>query len=118
MSKQAMQAVMDYQWPGNIRELANAVEHAFVLCAGRQIEMEDLPLEIRNQNAGARDLTQLQPSSSPAVRRSGHQLTREHLVAILHAAGWNKAEAARQTGLSRASIWKYMKKWDIPMQPD
>jgi transcriptional regulator of acetoin/glycerol metabolism len=45
-------------------------------------------------------------------------LTPERLKAILHAAGWNKAEAARQIGLSRASIWKYMKKWNIPMQPE
>lgn len=117
-TKQTMQAVMDYYWPGNIRELANAVEHAFVLCTGQQIEMEDLPLEIRHGNAGPIDLPQSRPASIPAVRRPGHQLTRDRLTAILHAAGWNKAEAARQTGLSRASIWKYMKKWDIPMQPE
>lgn len=120
MTKQAMQAVMDYHWPGNIRELANAVEHAFVLCTGREIVIEDLPLEIRHGNAGPKDVTPPQPSVLPAVSvsRSGHRLTRDRLVAILHAAGWNKAEAARQTGLSRASIWKYMKKWDIPMQPE
>ena len=118
MSKQAMQAVMDHHWPGNIRELANAVEHAFVLCAGRQIEMEDLPLEIRNRSAFSIELNQPQTFPTPAVSRPGHQLTRDRLVAILDAAGWNKAEAARRTGLSRASIWKYMKKWDIPMQPE
>jgi transcriptional regulator with GAF, ATPase, and Fis domain len=119
MTKQAMQAVMDYHWPGNIRELANAVEHAFVLCIGREIVIEDLPLEIRHGNAGSMDVTPPLPSAPPAVSvsRPGHRLTRERLVAILHAAGWNKAEAARQTGLSRASIWKYMKKWNIPMQP-
>jgi transcriptional regulator with GAF, ATPase, and Fis domain len=118
MTKQAMQAVMDYYWPGNIRELANAVEHAFVLCTGQQIEMEDLPREIRHGNAGPMDLPQSRPASIPAGPRPGHQLTRDRLTAILHAAGWNKAEVARQTGLSRASIWKYMKKWDIPMQPE
>jgi PAS domain S-box-containing protein len=120
MTKQAMQAVMDYHWPGNIRELANAVEHAFVLCDGREIVIEDLPLEIRHTNAGSMDAAPPLPSVPPAVSvsRPGHRLTRERLVAILHAAGWNKAEAARQTGLSRASIWKYMKKWNIPMQPE
>jgi transcriptional regulator with GAF, ATPase, and Fis domain len=120
MTKQAMQAVMDYHWPGNIRELANAVEHAFVLCDGREIVIEDLPLEIRHTNAGSMDAAPPLPSVPPAVSvsRPGHRLTRERLVAILQAAGWNKAEAARQTGLSRASIWKYMKKWNIPMQPE
>jgi two-component system, NtrC family, response regulator HydG len=120
MTKQAMQAVMDYYWPGNIRELANAVEHAFVLCGGREIVIEDLPLEIRHRNAGLMDEIPPLPPSPPAVSvsRPGHRLTPERLKAILHAAGWNKAEAARQTGLSRASIWKYMKKWHIPMQPE
>jgi transcriptional regulator with GAF, ATPase, and Fis domain len=120
MTKQAMQAVMDYHWPGNIRELANAVEHAFVLCSGREIVIEDLPLEIRHGNTGLREWGHPKPPSPTvvSVSRPGHRLTRERLVAILHAAGWNKAEAARQTGLSRASIWKYMKKWNIPMQPE
>jgi PAS domain S-box-containing protein len=120
MTKQAMQAVMDYHWPGNIRELANAVEHAFVLCSGREIVIEDLPLEIRHGNAGPgeRGRLKLSPPAAVSVPGPGHRLTRDRLVAILHAAGWNKAEAARQTGLSRASIWKYMKKWDIPMQPE
>ncbi|MDT8378867.1 MAG: helix-turn-helix domain-containing protein [Desulfotignum sp.] len=44
-------------------------------------------------------------------------MTQTRLVAMLHAAGWNKAEAATQTGLNRTSIWKYMKEWDIPMPP-
>ena len=48
---------------------------------------------------------------------SGKQkLTREALIIILKDGHWNKAEAARQTGFSRAAIWKYMKKWDIPLK--
>ncbi len=118
MSKHALQAVMDYHWPGNIRELANAVEHAFVLCTGRQIEMEDLPLEIRHQDTLRAASDMPCTTAAPAVTKPRQNLTRDRLLAILHAAGWNKAEAARQTGLSRAAIWKYMKKWDIPMQPE
>ncbi len=118
MTKQAMQAVMDYEWPGNVRELANAVEHAFVLCTGPEIVIENLPLEIRHRNTGPRDWHYPPLKDLVAVRRPGQQLTPDRLKAILHAAGWNKAEAARQTGLSRASVWKYMKKWNIPMQPE
>ncbi|MCK5350753.1 MAG: diguanylate cyclase, partial [Desulfobacula sp.] len=44
-------------------------------------------------------------------------LTREKLIELLHDSEWNKAEVARRVKLSRASIWKYMKKWDIPLQP-
>jgi transcriptional regulator of acetoin/glycerol metabolism len=43
-------------------------------------------------------------------------LTRERLMELLNASGWNKAEAARRLGISRTAVWKYMKKWEIPLQ--
>ncbi len=49
--------------------------------------------------------------------QSSSFLTRNKLIDLLSDSGWNKAEVARRVGLSRASIWKYMKKWDIPLQP-
>ncbi|WDP92554.1 MAG: sigma 54-interacting transcriptional regulator [Desulfobacter sp.] len=112
----AMKTLMDYHWPGNIRELANAVEHAFVLCSGREITPDDLPLEIREFKGGGRPVTETAgrlPRPRPAAG-----LTRETLVDLLDQCDWNKAEVARRLALSRASIWKYMKKWEIPMQPE
>ncbi|MCP3900776.1 MAG: PAS domain S-box protein [Desulfobacteraceae bacterium] len=109
IAKIALKALMDYSWPGNIREVANAIEHAFVLCSNRQIEVDDLPLEIREPN------TILQPVKKSV--RQPHGLTKEKLINLLHDYKWNKAEVARQVSLSRASIWKYMKKWNIPNQP-
>jgi transcriptional regulator of acetoin/glycerol metabolism len=45
-------------------------------------------------------------------------LTKETLIDMLEECGWNKAEVGRRAGLSRTAIWKYMKKWDIPLQPE
>lgn len=117
ISKQAMKAFMDYFWPGNIRELANAVEHAFVLCSGRQIEVNDLPIEIRNYPYTGKDLDPNLKNQSHSPAGDTGKLTRSTLVTLLEESDWNKAEVARQIGMSRASVWKYMKKWDIPMQP-
>jgi PAS domain S-box-containing protein len=47
ISQYAMCAFLDHSWPGNVRELENAIEHAFVLCNRDQIEISDLPLELR-----------------------------------------------------------------------
>jgi two-component system, NtrC family, response regulator HydG len=117
ISKPALKALMDYAWPGNIRELANAIEHAFVLCSDREIYIPDLPFEIRTPSgmtvSGFNSLN-VQPGQTRLQRQ---KLTKEILLHYLHESNWNKAEVGRRVGLSRASIWKYMKKWDIPLQP-
>jgi len=58
------------------------------------------------------------PWIQPEHTRPQHQkLTKEILLHHLHESNWNKAEVGRRVGLSRASIWKYMEKWDLPLQP-
>ena len=116
IDKTALKTFLDYAWPGNIRELANAIEHAFVLCPGRQINLEDLPLEIREMETVFRPVGEETPPYHQRPARPVHSLTREKLIDLLKESHWNKAEVARRVGLSRASIWKYMKKWDIPLQ--
>jgi transcriptional regulator with GAF, ATPase, and Fis domain len=118
IAKTALKVFMDYSWPGNIRELANAIEHAFVLCSDRQIDLADLPLEIREPDTIDRSVEQEKQTFSKKATRHRYLLTREKLIDLLHDSQWNKAEVARRVGLSRASIWKYMKKWDIPLQKD
>ncbi len=115
VARSALQAIMDYSWPGNVRELANAIEHAFVLCADREIYIADLPIEIRNPSPV---IPETQPDKTgtplPLIRPT---LSKQGLTDLLTECNWNKARVSRRTGYSRASIWKYMKKWNIPMQP-
>ncbi|NOX34576.1 MAG: PAS domain S-box protein [Deltaproteobacteria bacterium] len=108
---QAMKRLMEHPWPGNIRELENAIEHAFVICNSRQIRLEDLPFEIGH------------PQGYLGVGQThGHQmdkqvrLTKPILLDLLEKCNWNKAEVGRQIRKSRTSVWKYMKKWDIPLR--
>ena len=110
----AMRIFMDYNWPGNVRELENAVEHAFVLCTGELIDVQDLPVEIRHTEYQPVERAPDAPRRPPAPRGAG--ISREALVELLEECGWNKAEAGRRLNLSRTAIWKYMKKWDIPLQ--
>jgi len=111
-SRQVMRSLMDYNWPGNVRELENAIEHAFVLCESDRIQQQDLPIEIRQTNlTGARTI-QKPPFNSTKRKK----LTKENLLQLLDDCNWNKAEAGRQMGVSHTSVWKYMKKWAIPLQ--
>jgi len=105
VSQKAMKALLDYSWPGNVRELKNAMERAMVVASGSEISMGDLPREIVSCSGC------LAPAALPSRRR--RSLDRESLVRLLEECSWNKAEVARRIGLSRASVWKYMKKWSI-----
>jgi len=113
-SRQVMRTLMDYSWPGNVRELENAIEHAFVLCKSDRIQLEDLPIEIRQVNLTGVRKTRMPLSNS--IKRQ--KLTKKSLLKLLDDCEWNKAEVGRQAGLSRTAIWKYMKKWHIPLQRD
>ena len=109
----AMRILFDYPWPGNVRELENAIEHAFVLVDDHYIDVFDLPVELRQFEYRPGVAARALPPSSPLSRK---QLTRQELVRLLEEAWWNKAEVARRLGVSRTAVWKYMKKWDIPLK--
>ena len=112
-SRDVMRTLMDHQWPGNVRELENAIEHAFVLCKSDRLELKDLPIEIRLNTTAP--VTEQNITNKKSSRYRG--LSREDLLELLDECDWNKAEVGRRAGVSRTAIWKYMKKWDIPLQP-
>jgi two-component system response regulator HydG len=115
VSRDVLQTFMDYQWPGNVRELENAMEHAFVLCTRDRIEREDLPEHFRVPGV----TTVPKPIEQHQVaRRKPPMVTKEQLLELLHANAWNKAAAARALGVSHTAVWKYMKKFAIPLKPE
>jgi transcriptional regulator of acetoin/glycerol metabolism len=102
---------MDFSWPGNIR----AIDHAFVICEGEYIDMFDLPVEIRQFEYRPTSIT-LPTENIHTVRHQRDKLVRDYLLEILASSNWNKAEVSQRIGLSRAAVWKYMKKWNIPLK--
>ena len=116
ISAAAMRLLMDHPWEGNVRELQNAIEHAFVLCNGEEIDLFDLPVEIRQMNYPVGKRGTLSFKDKHRGRRG--RVTREKLTDLLDACDWNKAEVARRLGISRTAVWKYMKKWDVPLKPE
>ncbi|MBU2644048.1 sigma 54-interacting transcriptional regulator [bacterium] len=114
VTKSALRMLMDYSWKGNVRELENAVEHAFVLCDRDQIDVIDLPAEIRlvDQTLAISGKPPTTTDQS-AVRK---KLKKEELLDLLDQCDWNKSEVGRRLNLSHSAFWKYMKKWDIPLK--
>ncbi len=98
--------LQNYPWPGNIREMENVIERAFNLLDGQVIEVEDLPLYLRQYG-------NKRTPGGAALPRLLEQVEREALLEALAACGGNKVKAAGLLGISRAWLYKKMKHYAI-----
>ena len=105
ISPEAMAALMCYGFPGNIRELENLIERAFILCSDREVQLECLPAHVaesmeggRKKGAGAADLTGMEM---------------EAINAALERHGGNRTLAARQLGIHRTTLLRKMKRHGV-----
>jgi PAS domain S-box-containing protein len=106
ISERAMKTLMAHAFPGNVRELENAIEHAFVVCAGNTIRVEDLPAHIRGE---AIDTTRRVVSVHGPLEAAETAAIREALTRH----GGNRTRAAEDLGISRNTLWRKMKKHGI-----
>ena len=98
-SKDALSALMQYDYPGNVRELENIVERGATLAASDVIENDDLPSVIfkKTENTGSLSLAEVAAGAE-----------KEHIIRILAQAGGNKTKAAEMLGISRKTLWEKM----------
>ena len=120
----AVEALKRHNWPGNIRELENAIERAIVLAEQEVITIQDLPPEFVNSGSSFRrddvgfraELNPLEPRFQPMNElrfRKTRDAEREQLVSALQRTGGNKAEAARLLGIPRSTFFSKLKKHSI-----
>ncbi len=111
ISPRAWAALAEYSFPGNVRELEHAVEHAVVLSRGGAIDLEHLPRDIVGARAVAGAAGEL-GGGSGALRPLAvavKEFEREYLVRALAACEGRKARAAEMLGISRKNLWEKLK---------
>ncbi len=114
ISVEVAHCLMDYCWPGNVRELENCIEHAYVTCQDTEIGLFDLPVELRQTELRAAECARHQGrDSAPPTASAPTGVTRASLIQALDACHWNKAAAARQLGINRATVWRKIRQWGI-----
>ena len=116
ISGAAMACLKAYSWPGNIRELENAIERAVALERTPSILVESLPEQLRGAPAAAAAAT-AQPERFPDagfdLEQHVQHIEREYIAEALRRAGGVKVKAAELLGMSFRSFRYYMKKYDL-----
>ncbi len=107
ISRDAMARLMEYDYPGNVRELENIIEQAFVLCKGGMIELHHLPPELRPA---------VNESSSGLGPMSIDAMEKHLIIETLQRHGGNRTEAAQDLGIDISTLYRKIKyfKVDVP----
>ncbi len=108
---QAMDEMLRYRWPGNVREMKNVIERAVVLTRGEFIDTEDLVLSTL-KTAGDTESGQ-SSASNVFTPLSLADVEREHILQTLNSTGWNKSKSAGILGIERSTLDRKIRRYDL-----
>ncbi len=114
ITEEALSTLLRYPWPGNIRELENAIEHAFILCQEFTIDVEHLPTYVQRSSDRAGPVAPVGSAPGPGRRAGGaaalRELEQQALRAALERHGGNRSAAARELGIHRTTLLRKLKR--------
>jgi PAS domain S-box-containing protein len=98
VSEEVMSILINNAYPGNVRELENIIEHAFILCKETHIHKEHLPSYLHDQETPASE------------KKSIQKLEEEHIIHTLQRCGTNLTKAAKELGIHRTTLWRKLRR--------
>jgi transcriptional regulator of acetoin/glycerol metabolism len=110
ISQEALGALCDYPWPGNVREIETIMEQATLSLDGSQIEVEHLPVVLRKQSALIKGKLLVQPVQTLI------ESEKSAILAAGQAARGNLTRTAQSLGISRSTLWRKMKELNISIE--
>jgi DNA-binding NtrC family response regulator len=99
LAPETMELMRGFDWPGNVRELQNAIERAVLVCKTKEIQPEDLPLQVSDSRGKANN------------GKSLSDVERQHVKKVLEETGWNVYQAARLLEIDRVTLYNKIKKY-------
>jgi two-component system response regulator HydG len=111
ISAEAMEILLNYEYPGNVRELENILEHALIICRGENIEPSDLPISLQKSVMGAKMPVELVTSPDSPSRYS----EKERILEMLERCNWHRGKTASELHMDRTTLWRKMKKYSLSL---
>jgi DNA-binding NtrC family response regulator len=113
LAPEAIDVLLEHEWPGNVREMANVMEHAFIISGGQRITPEHLPRHIQVP-VGKTPTLALAPATTQATLASGRTLREvemTHVLRVLDKHDGNKAAAAAELGISTKTMYNKLNQY-------
>lgn len=109
VTSSAMSVLMDYSWPGNIRELENAIEHSYIRSKTDVIDIESLPVSLTDPQT-YEEVPYLNSTNRKTDKIEAEKL---YIEKLLNQFNGNRTRVAERLGLSRTTLWRKLKKFDL-----
>jgi len=93
--------MLQHPWPGNVRELENALERGVILARSPYITADDLSLDLPSAGSGSQDGGTVEDQK------------RRHVISALERQKGNRVKAAKELGIGRNTLWRWMKKYGL-----
>ena len=114
LEPEALARLMAHDFPGNIRELENIIEHGFILCTGERIGLHHLPANLQAPAAATQPAATTEPPDLRAVRAASEE---EAIRAALERTNYNRLAAARELGMHKSTLFRRLKKLNLDLPP-
>lgn len=105
-----MKILLNYAYPGNVRQLKNMIEHAVILCQQGEICKDDLPQYVFNAHGNTAPPSAAPPDFQGAPAQLLQAKEREALFEALATHGWNIQRTSKSLHVNRTTLWRKMKK--------
>jgi two-component system response regulator HydG len=108
ISSEAAGKLLDYDWPGNVRQLENSMERAVTLTRSSHVTVEDLPEKIREHQGNRHEHDDVSAEHMPSLQ----EVERRHIRRVLAATSGNKTQAAKVLGLDRRTLYRKLERYE------
>ncbi len=111
LSREAMESLIEYNWPGNIRELENVIERAIVLAEGDRVTPDELPPAVKS--AAEEPCTPVMNDDEMSIKKAGRTLEEKLIRKALEQTGGNRTQAAKMLEISHRALLYKIKEYGI-----